>query len=78
MAAKFIDFMSRPEISARNCNVVKYGSPIEGARELMDDSLKNSDIVFPSKEVFEKGFILKDLGESNEKLQDAWTEMKAK
>ncbi len=32
--------MSRPEISARNCNVVKYGSPIEGARELMDDSLK--------------------------------------
>ena len=78
LAAKFIDFMSRPEISARNCNVVKYGSPIEGARELMDDSLKNSDIVFPSKEVFEKGFILKDLGESNEKLQDAWTEMKAK
>jgi len=28
LAAKFIDFMSRPEISARNCNVVKYGSPI--------------------------------------------------
>ncbi len=44
----------------------------------MDESLKNSDIVFPKKEVFEKGFILKDLGESNEKLQDAWTEIKAK
>lgn len=78
LAAKFIDFMSRPEISARNCNFVKYGSPIDGARELMDESLKNSDIVFPKKEVFEKGFILKDLGESNEKLQDAWTEIKAK
>lgn len=78
LAQKFIDFMSRPEISARNCNVVKYGSPIEGARELMKDELKNSDIVFPAKEVFEKGFILKDLGESNEILQNAWTEMKAK
>ncbi len=78
LAQKFIDFMSRPEISARNCNVVKYGSPIEGARELMKDELKNSDIVFPTKEVFEKGFILKDLGESNEILQNAWTEMKAK
>ena len=44
----------------------------------MDESLKNSDIVFPTKEVFEKGFILKDLGESNEKLQNAWTEIKAK
>ena len=44
----------------------------------MKDELKNSDIVFPAKEVFEKGFILKDLGESNEILQNAWTEMKAK
>ena len=78
LAAKFIDFMSRPEISARNCNFVKYGSPIDGARELMDENLKNSDIVFPKKEVFKKGYILKDLGESNEKLQDAWTEIKAK
>lgn len=40
LAAKFIDFMSRPEISARNCNFVKYGSPIDGARELMDENLK--------------------------------------
>ena len=30
------------------------------------------------KEVFKKGYILKDLGESNEKLQNAWTEIKAK
>lgn len=78
LAHKFIDFMSRPEISARNCNIVKYGSPIEGARELMNEELKNSEIVFPNKEIFKKGFILKDLGESNEILQDAWTEMKSK
>ena len=44
----------------------------------MEENLKNSDIVFPKKEVFKKGYILKDLGESNEKLQDAWTEIKAK
>ena len=78
LAAKFIDFMSRPENSAKNCNFVKYGSPIEGARELMSEELKKSDIVFTPKEIFEKGFILKDLGEANEILQDAWTEMKAK
>lgn len=78
LASKFIDFMSRPENSAKNCNVVKYGSPIEGARELMEEDLKNNDIVFPKKEIFEKGFVMKDLGDANEILQNAWTEMKAK
>ena len=70
--------MSRPENSAKNCNVVKYGSPIEGARELMSEDLKNNDIVFPTKEIFKKGYVMKDLGDANEILQDAWTEMKAK
>ncbi len=78
LASKFIDFMSRPENSAKNCNVVKYGSPIEGARELMSEDLKNNDIVFPTKEIFKKGYVMKDLGDANEILQDAWTEMKAK
>lgn len=78
LAFKFINFMSRPEISARNCNVVKYASPIEGARELMADDLKNNDVVFPTKEIFKKGFVMKDLGDANEILQNAWTEMKAK
>lgn len=78
LAAKFIDFMSRPEMSAKNCNFVKYASPIEGARELMSDDLKNNEVVFPTKEVFKKGFIMKDLGDANEILQNAWTEMKAK
>lgn len=43
----------------------------------MSEDLKNNDIVFPTKEIFKKDMLWKIL-ESNETLQDAWTEMKTK
>ena len=54
-AELFINFMCNPEISGANMDYICYGSPISAAREYMDESLANSDVVYPSQEVQANG-----------------------
>ena len=54
-AELFIDFMCKPEISGANMDYICYGSPIEGAAEYMEDYLAESEIIYPSAEVLERG-----------------------
>jgi len=54
-AELFINFMCNPEISGANMDYICYGSPISAAREHMDESLANSDVVYPSQEVQANG-----------------------
>lgn len=49
-AAQFINFMCEPEISAKNCDVTCYSTPITEARDLLDTSLTNNETIYPSKE----------------------------
>ncbi|MBQ8910258.1 MAG: extracellular solute-binding protein [Oscillospiraceae bacterium] len=54
-AELFIDFMCRPEISGANMDYICYGSPIEGARDHMDEALANDPVVYPSEVVLANG-----------------------
>ena len=54
-AELFIDFMCNPEISGANMDYICYGSPIAGATEYMDESLAESDIIYPPAEVLQRG-----------------------
>ena len=54
-AEKFIDFLCDPEISGANMNYICYASPISASKEYMDDYLKESEVVYPSAEVLERG-----------------------
>lgn len=54
-AELFINFMCEPEISGANMDYICYGSPIIGAKEYMDESLANSEVVYPSEEVLANG-----------------------
>lgn len=54
-AELFIDFMCRPEISGANMDYICYGSPIEGARDHMDESLANDPVVYPPEAVLVNG-----------------------
>ena len=54
-AELFIDFMCRPEISGANMDYICYGSPIEGARDYMDESLANSPEIYPDEKVLNRG-----------------------
>ena len=51
LAMKFIDFLNRPDVAARNAVALKYASPNSAARErLPKEDLENS-VINPSEEV---------------------------
>ena len=54
-AELFINFLCEPEISGANMDYICYASPIEGAREYMDEYLAESEVIYPDDSVLEKG-----------------------
>ena len=54
-AELFINFLCDPEISGANMDYICYASPISEAKEHMEEYLAQSEIVYPSAEVLEKG-----------------------
>ena len=54
-AELFINFLCDPEISGANMDYICYASPISEAKEYMEEYLAESEIVYPSAEVLEKG-----------------------
>ena len=54
-AELFINFLCDPEISGANMDYICYGSPIEGARDYMDEELANNPVVYPDDEVLKNG-----------------------
>ena len=49
-AEAFINFMTRPEIAARNADYIGYSSPIPEAIEMLPNDLKNSKVAYPDSE----------------------------
>ena len=59
-AVAFIDFMSRPEIAARNANHLSYATANRSALPLLSAELRDNPSVFPPAEVLARcGFIRK-------------------
>jgi spermidine/putrescine transport system substrate-binding protein len=54
-AELFINFMCRPDISGANMDYIWYGSPISAAKAYMDETLAESEVVYPSGEVQQNG-----------------------
>ena len=54
-AEKFINFLCEPEISGANMDYICYASPIEGARDHMDEYLAESTVIYPDDSVLAKG-----------------------
>ena len=54
-AELFINFLSDPKISGANMDYICYASPISEARNYMDETLADSDVVYPSVETQSKG-----------------------
>ncbi len=73
-AEKFIDFMCRPEIAARNAEYIGYSSPSTPARELMGEAGKDPtaypDITKYDLEIFSS------LGDKTQIYDELWTEIK--
>ncbi len=51
---KFINFLCDPEISAKNCDVTSYSTPITEAKALLDSSIIENENIYPTKEYLAK------------------------
>ena len=78
-ALKWIDFLSRPDIAARNFDYLYYTTPNKGAMELIDEEYLNEKAVFPDEETVERCESLVTLdSKTNELYADYWKKVKAK
>lgn len=49
-AQKFIDFLCRPDVALANAEFIQYSTPIIGAYNMLDESVRENQIVYPSSE----------------------------
>lgn len=72
---KFIDFMCRPDIAARNAEYIGYSSPSTAARELMGEA-GNDTTAYPDITKYDLE-IFSSLGDKTKVYDELWTEIKA-
>lgn len=77
LAHKFIDFIHRPDVSAKNMEYVYYYSPNTEAVKLVNEELRTNTVVFLTKEDMKRCEIIKDLGESNKIYAKFWDTIKS-
>ena len=77
-AEKWIDFLCRPDIAAKNFEYITYTTPNIGALELLPKEYTENKAVFPDMaEVLKKGEVFSYLGEQDEaKYNDRWKKIK--
>ncbi len=77
-AHMYINFLCELEIALANADYIGYSSPLPAVRELLDDEMKNSPIIYPDASLLEntEAFtVLTD--EINTEMDTAWSEVKA-
>lgn len=75
-ALKLINFLLRPDISARLSEAIRYPSPNEASYELTSPEVMEDPTIHPPEEVMEKMEWLQDLGELAPFVDRLWTEIK--
>jgi spermidine/putrescine transport system substrate-binding protein len=73
-AHAFIDYVLRAETGKMISEYIGYSSPNQAAIALMDETLKNNPIMFPSRAVIEAGEFHEDVGDEVIKLYNRYWE----
>lgn len=76
-ALKFMEYLTRPEISALNTTMLTNGSVNKPAMELLPAEVKNHPAINPPPEVRAKLQIFEDLGADLKVYDRAWSRVKA-
>lgn len=61
LAAKFIDFLNRPEVAARNAEFVFYATPNTAAREHLSKDYFENEVINPGEAVLSRSEIYREL-----------------
>lgn len=76
-AHSFINYMLRPEVAKMCVEEYGYATPVREALPLLDEKVRNSRIIFPEKEVIEKGEFQSDVGEALPIYQGYWEKLRS-
>lgn len=78
-AEKWMNFLCRPDIAAKNFEYITYPTPNTGALKLLDKKYTKNKALFPDmKELLKKSEVYTYLGEKNEaKYNNRWKILKA-
>lgn len=77
LAEKFINFMTRPEISLKNVEYIEYSTPNTGTMELLDEELLNNPVAYPSDDIIDNCEVFLDPSDFLKEYDRIWTEIKA-
>lgn len=61
LAEKFINYMLEAEVAKANAEYLGYSTPNQAAYELLDDEVKNNELIYPSDEYLEKCYTFSNL-----------------
>ena len=78
LAAKFINFLYRPDICAKNMEAVMYLSPNPAAVQLVPENLRNSPAFNVPEAARDRCRLLGDLGPDAAVIERAWEKIKGK
>jgi len=74
----FVNYILRPEISARNMRKICYAMPNDEARKKLPPNLRDSPIMFPPLDELGTNQFMNEIGPFNHDLSEAWIEVKGK
>ncbi len=78
LAEKFINYLMDPKVSARVTSFNLTGNPNRAALQFLRPVDRTSPAIYPSREVFDRLWYGKDLGEKQKLYDELWTLIKAK
>lgn len=61
LAEKFINFMLKAETAKANSEYIGYSTPNQAAFDLLDDDVKNNELIYPSDEYLDKCYTFYNL-----------------
>jgi spermidine/putrescine transport system substrate-binding protein len=76
-AYKWLNWMLEPKIGAAISNYCQYATPNKASIPYINKEDLNNSSIYPSKEVMDRLFYLKDPGANMKLLDQAWTRIKA-
>ncbi len=75
-AHAFINFILRPDISAKCLIEYNYSTPNTGVREHLPKEMQESTLIFPTEEHLKNSSFSKDLGEAQKLYNHFWVDLK--
>ena len=75
-AELYINFICETLVALKNCEYIGYATPHSAAYELLDDEIKNNEIIYPPDEIIANSQIYTALPPETTKIIDSmWTEI---